>query len=270
MDDETAEAWARAELCRQALCAVAGELQSIGVGLVAFKGVHIAFCVAPHPRFRSMTDADAIVTGDFDASLALLRRRHRVIVNDWSAATVIDDQRNVAVDLHRTPLPPFFGAFDLRAMRSRAETAAAFSHGITVPDPVDATVIALAHHVKDKLRHATLRDARMLRDRAGVTADALAARARSHGLRRVTLLALTDLSSHDTAFESWIEALAPSSSERRWAREVVRVLRGGPSKTVAFALSRGIGDDAVAIARSLLLGALTRLPYLVRSGLRAT
>ncbi len=265
---EIAGFWARAESCRRALVEVARVAAQAGGQLVVIKGVHLAFCVAEFPGYRPMADGDALlVRGDFGSVRAALARRWRVRQDDWSSISVTLDAER-AVDVHRRPLPAYFGRLDAGAVLRRAVARHdVFGANVLVPDPTDAAVIAIAHYAKDKVGafgHGMLAtDLALLRDRAGVTPAVLAARVREHGLRRAALVALSNL---DAEFTPFLDACAPSEVERAWARLTAsRMARSAPGRrTLGFLLTRSIGDSAGDIVANLVLGTMIRAPYLAR------
>lgn len=278
MDDATAAPaagleglgdWVRAELARDALRTLADGLAETGVRLMVFKGVHLAFAVADRPDFRPLSDADAIVVqGSHGAAVRWARAsgRYRVRHDDWSV-TMLLDARDRAVDLHRRPLPAFFGRLDAAALLRRATVRPElFGAHVHVPDAVDAAALSLAHFVKDKVgAYGPVRveaDLEVLARNAGVEPVGLAARLREHGLRRVGLVAFAAL--EDRGFDAgpWLDAAAPTRGERTWARTIARRLAGKHARAEAFLLARTIGDSPRAIAANLVLGSAVRVPWI--------
>jgi hypothetical protein len=266
--------WLRAELCRDAVRALAEVLHSEGIRLLAIKGVHIAFAVSRTPSYRAMSDADVVVLdGDYRRAMRVLRgaRRFRVRRDDWSASSVIDEHGRT-VDVHRTALPAFFGAVRLDRLTARAiPRSDLFGPSVLIPEPADAAAIAVGHFVKDKLRassHENLaRDLEALEATGCVTPALAAARLDEHGLRRAGIVAFTAMETWERA-EEWLEATKPTPRERIWARLVSAHLKSsGPRRPLGFLLARAIGDDARAIAASLTLGTAVRAPFIALEGL---
>ena len=136
--DDATDRWLRAELCRDALREIATVLDANRVRLLAIKGVHLAFAVAKDPWYRPIADADAIVLdGQYSRAIDLVcaTGRWKVRRDDWSSSAVID-ARGRGVDLHRAPLPAFFGRFRLEAMTERAVPRPdLFGPSVLVPAP---------------------------------------------------------------------------------------------------------------------------------------
>ena len=284
--DARADRWVAAELCRRLLLEIADDLAPIGVQLLAFKGIHIAYCVAPHASDRPLGDADALVVrGDFGRAIDRLRTKSRaepargwvLREDDWSAVMLQDTVRGAAVDLHRSAYPPFFPALHPSTLRrdARAEPLH-FGRHVLVPSDVDAAAIAIANHVKDRVGVFGLaglaNDLAWLADRRGVTAAALAARAPALGLRRICAVGLTAIARDDARWWSWVDACTTSALERRWARAEVDALRWltRRSDMAGFVAFRAIADDVRAIPKSLVLGAAARLPWRIARAVRGS
>ncbi len=269
--DPTVRDWIRAELARDALRALAEGLASVGVTVAVVKGVHLAFAVEDAPWRRALSDADAVVVqGSHRAALRWARQSGawRVRRDDWSTAMLVNE-RGHSVDLHRRPLPAFFGRLDAEALARRARPMPeVFGPHVLVPDPLDAAALAIAHFVKDKCgAFAPVRvdaDLDALSRRAQLGPSALAERLAEHGLRRVGLVAFASLARREPRWTEWGDALAPSRAERAWASFVsARLARSGPStRAGAFLLSRTIGDSPRAIAACATLGTLSRVPWI--------
>ncbi len=88
-------AWAKLEVARAAVMAMARELAPVGVELLIIKGVYLNFIAAPTPGYRSVADADAVVVrGSFarateagaDAVVSWLGEYIRAFGNDTARA----------------------------------------------------------------------------------------------------------------------------------------------------------------------------------------
>lgn len=271
MDAElAAERWVRLELHLDALRSLADALRHTRARLIVIKGMHLCLVAERDPLDRAFTDLDVVVAEvAYDVAIEALRRAGwRIRRDDWSASTVFDREGRT-VDLHRRPLPTFVGRLDAHRLSSRALARPdLFQREVYVPDVLDAAVIAIGHHVKDKLgghrhvRHA--RDLRTLSERAGLTPERLAERLVEHGLRRAGLVSLQALTMDDPWFSAWFEALSPSNAERRWAHWMADVLRAPlPLQRMAqFALARTIGDSALEILANLVCGISVRAPWI--------
>jgi hypothetical protein len=197
-----------------------------------------------------------VSTGDWTAS------------NEWSAKVLSrTGPRGGNVDLHRLPLPLFFGAMRSSEIRRRARRHPAFDNQVLVPDPDDAACMAVAHFVKDCLGlregHGALSsDMDLLAERGRVRPEGLARRLRTHRLRRVGLVAFTALTDVEPRWQDWVDALRPSRTERVGTRAAVDILRRHTAAhpDMAFLLVRALGDDVTQGA----LGAAATMARLLR------
>ncbi|MGH7438548.1 MAG: nucleotidyltransferase family protein [Polyangiaceae bacterium] len=252
MSHPSAAAWVRAEVWRDTLLDAARRLAPLGIELMAIKGVYFVHALGVGASERPMADADAIVVrGDFDRAVkALVSSGEWLDAHGWSAK-VLPRKRGGMLDIHRIPLPPFFGAMHASEMKRRAARHPAFDDLVWVPDALDAGCIATAHYIKDCLglregKGNLAQDLDLLVDRAGVTPRGLAERLAHHRLRNVGLVAFTALTEVEQRWQPWVTALDPSSRERLRARATVRVLRRytGAHPDLAYLLVRSLGDDA--------------------------
>jgi hypothetical protein len=258
--------FAQAERERAAVVALAADLAVVGVEILVFKGIHLAFAVADAPERRLCLDADVlIVKGSLERAGARIRALPRWSLDDRnvSAHGVTSTETGAYVDLHQRALPPRFGRFDLDALRSRASILPdVFGPHVWVPDALDAAVLAVANYGKDMLGavgHGRLgEDLALLEERAGITPAALAQRLASHGLRRVGLLALAHLTSYEPRWQSYRDALSHSRAEMAALDLLARSVPAIATKSEALAhlTVRGVADRAPDAAASLALAAL--------------
>jgi hypothetical protein len=248
---------------------LAADLSVVDVQVLVFKGIHLAFAVAPRPDFRLCLDADVLVFGDFERAAARLRALAGWQVADanWSTYGATWEATGAYVDLHRLVLPPRFGRFDVAAVRARARARPdVFGPRVLVPDPLDAAVLAIANHVKDQFgatSHGKIAgDLALLERYAGVGPEALAARLAEHGLRRVGLLGFDDLTASDSRWQPYRDACAQSPAELRALHRFAAAVRtvGARSNRLGFLLVRGVADRPFDAAASMTLASarLTR------------
>lgn len=261
MNDAAAFAWLTAERARMSVAALALDLAPLGCRLLAIKGVHLAFCVAKAPTFRPMSDGDAVLLdAPFDdAVAAAVRAGWRVASDNWSTKGLARGD-GTTVDLHRMPLPPFFGRMRLESVARRARAAPSIGPNVVVPDAADAAVISLGNWVKDSFGrtgsdHARI-DLGLLIERTGLDASTLADRLREHRLRRVGLLAMHALSLEDPQFRPWLDALRPTPLERRWAALAHRAILAVATRHhyASFVLVRSAGDGPLDASLSVGFG----------------
>lgn len=274
--------WAQAERERLAVTTLGEDLAAVDIEFMVFKGIHLAFAIAPSPDFRLCLDADVLLApNDFERAAARLRALSTWSVDDgnWSTYGALHVPTGAYVDLHRIPLPPRFGRFDVAAARARARTLErAFGPHVLVPDPLDAAALAVAHHAKDLFGvtgHGKLAsDLRLLERHGGVTPRALSVRLAEHGLRRVGLVVFSHLADRatevvraegepDGGAPSWAEyqgACASSAFEAglasRFAARLASVAARAPR--LGFLMVRAVADRPADGATSLAL-ALARL-----------
>ncbi len=249
MNPEAALAWAQAERERAAVAKLGADLAPVGVEVLVFKGIHLAFAVAPTPAFRMCRDADVLVLGDFGRAVARLRALSdwQVVDGNWSSHGLRLLATGAYVDLHRLALPPRFGRLDLAGMRARARTRPELFGPVLLPDVLDAAVLAIANHAKDTLGpgggEKLAQDMHLLVT-AGVSAEPLADRLASHGLRRVGALAFADLTRTDPAWVAFRDACAPSRSERALLDAAARGIAeaGSVSERLGFLMVRAVAD----------------------------
>jgi hypothetical protein len=265
VDGERALAWAQAERERAAVVRLAADLAAVDVEALVFKGIHLAFAVAPNPDFRLCLDADVLVLGGaFERAAARLRALERWTLHDanWSTYGATLVETGAYVDLHRMPLPPSFGRFDVAGLRARARLRPElFGPALWVPDALDAAALAIAHYVKDMLGavgHGKITvDLELLDANAGLDPRALAERLASHGLRRAGLLAFADLAAADPRWRPHRDACARSTLERR-SLELMAQGVGAlaeRSERLAFLAVRGLADRPLDGAASAALAA---------------
>lgn len=265
MDAERALHFAQAERERQALIALAAELAPVGVRLLVFKGIHLAFGIAREPERRLCLDADAlIVEGTLERAGARIRALSRWKLHDEnrSAHGVTLIETGAYIDLHRRALPPRWGRLDVGALRARASIMPdVFGPHVLAPDPLDAAVLAVANYTKDMLGsvgHGRLaEDLKLLEERAGVAPGPLAERLASHGLRRAGLLAFVDMARRDPYFAPYRAACSTSDVEEGALQLLARIVPpvAARAEPLAFMMVRGVGDDASTSALSLAMTA---------------
>lgn len=268
-DGERALAWAQAERERDAVVRLGADLAAVGLSVLVFKGIHLAYAVAPSPDFRLCLDADVLVLGGpgaFERSSARIRALAHWKLHDenWSTHGATLVATGAYVDLHRMPLPPRFGRFDLGAAAARSMIRPdVFGPYVRVPDALDAAVLAIANYVKDLLGaigHGKIAaDLELLAEHAGIEPRSLAGRLSSHGLRRVGLLAFTELAELDPA-RQWAEyrdACAASDAERAAMSWLGRGLvpLAARSERLGFLAIRGVADRPLDGAASMALAA---------------
>ncbi len=259
-------AWAKLEVARAAVMAMAQELAPVGVELLIIKGVYLNFIAAPTPGYRSVADADAVVVrGSFARATEALRHSKEWVCSsdDWSTKTYAWRRGEAHVDVHRLPLPLRFGRMRTEVLRrNAARRPEVFGPHLLVPDPLDAAAISIGNYVKDSLGavgHGLLAtDLRVLIDRGAIRPDALARRVRAHGLRRIAVVAFTALARRDPFWSEWLGALDPSWIEQRGADAVVSWLGENAARhpDAAFMLVRSIADRPLDGVLGLQLTAL--------------
>lgn len=270
-DGERALAWAQAERERDAVVRLGADLAAVGLSVLVFKGIHLAYAVAPSPDFRLCLDADVIVLGgpgSFERSSARIRALEHWKLHDenWSTHGATLVATGAYIDLHRMPLPPRFGRFDVGAAAARSMIRPdVFGPYVRVPDALDAAVLAVAHYVKDLLGaigHGKIAaDLELLVAHAGVEPRGLAVRLSSHGLRRVGLLAFTELAEQDPGrARDWArfrDACAASDVERETMSWLGRALvpLAARSERLGFLAVRGLADRPIDGAASMALAA---------------
>jgi hypothetical protein len=264
--EDRALAWAQAERERAAVVVLGEDLAAVDVEILVFKGIHLAFAVANEPERRLCLDADVLVTGGgFERAAARIRALSRWELHDANFSTYGATLRETGayVDIHRWPLPPRWGRFDVAAARARAvRRPDVFGPHVLVPDPLDAAKLAVANFTKDLLgylSHGQLADdLRLLETHASVTPPRLAERLVEHGLRRAGLLAFVHLAREDAAWRPYADACSVSRPEARLIDAFARALPtlATRSEAVAFIAVRGVGDSAGASASSAALAAL--------------
>lgn len=275
MDAERALAWAQAERERDAVVRLARDLAVVDVEVLVFKGIHLAFAVAPSPDYRLCLDADVLVLGEFERAAARLRAVDGWTVADanWSTYGARWEPTGAYVDLHRIVLPPRFGRFDVKAARARATVRPdVFGPHVLVPDALDAAVLAIANHVKDQFgatSHGKIAgDLALLESFGGVRPAALAQRLAEHGLRRVGVLGFDDLAGADARWSAYRDACASSPAEIRALRRRAEAIRtvGERSNRLGFLLVRSVADRPLDAAASVALaGARLTRDFLFRS-----
>lgn len=254
MDACGAHRWVTAESNRRALIDMARDLEPFGIELLAIKGIYMVYELDVDAIRRPLQDADAIVArGSFDQAISVLTACGRWTPGSGWSSKAVSRKRGLGgtVDLHRTPLPLFFGAMRSAALHSRARRSEAFERRVFVPDAEDAACIALAHFVKDAVSVSrvvrTIDDLRQLGERADVTPQSVARRLGDHGLRLVGLVAFAALEREDKGWRYWSDHLAPSGGERWVANELVDVLRSqlAHHPDLAHLLVRSLADTGL-------------------------
>lgn len=273
MDAEAALAWAQAERERAAVAKLGADLAAVDIEILVFKGIHLAFAVAPSPAFRLCRDADVLVLGGaFDRAAARLRALPEWTLHDanWSSHGLALPATGAYVDLHRIALPPRFGRLDLAGIRGRATRLPEVFGPALVPDLLDAAVLAIANHAKDTLgpggAEKLAQDMTLLVDR-GVAAQPLADRLTEHGLRRVGAIGFADLAHSDPRWAPFRDVCAPGRGERALLELAARGIAsaGSYSERLGFLLVRGVADRpadglasfglaAARLTRDILLG----------------
>ncbi|MBI2389020.1 MAG: nucleotidyltransferase family protein [Deltaproteobacteria bacterium] len=250
-------------MARRAVRALAEATRDLPVELLAFKGVHLAWCVADDPAYRSMADADVlVVSGSFARVVDRLERlpEFEVTIRDWSTHCIRYLPANKTIDLHRVALLPAWGGLRRSALRRRALPAPALGPGVLVPERVDAAVLALANFVKNGFGliepSQAPTDLALLADK-GVTAAALSERLREHKLRRVGLVGMTALARRDRRWEPFVAALVRKDGETARAAWFVRAIERAAAVDpyAGLIVVRAIGDAPLSTVGSVAWGA---------------
>lgn len=261
------EAWAAAEVARRGVRAIADATRGLGTELLAFKGVHVAWCVADDPAHRPMRDADLLVlTGSFDHVVEHLVRTgaFRLEIPDWSTHGIRCLESGAYVDLHRVVLPPLWGRLRRRDLRRHAVRAEMFGPGVFVPDRTDAGVLALANWVKNGFGliepSQAPRDLALLADK-GLRPAELRERLASYRLRRVGLIGMTVLAEGAGRWEPYRDALARGPREHALARRFVAAIRAAAARgpDAGLIVVRAVGDDFFSAAGSVAFGMARRV-----------
>lgn len=269
------EAWVAAEMARRAVRALADATRELPVELLAFKGVHLAWCIADDPAYRPMADADVlVVSGSFASVVHRLERvpEFELTIRDWSTNCIRYLPANKSVDLHRIALLPAWGRLRRNALRRRAVLAPVLGPGVLVPDLADAAVLALANFVKNGFGEIepsqAPADLALLADK-GVTAVALAERLREHGLRRVGLVGMVALARRDARWAPYVDALGGDHDRARAAWFVRAIERAAAADPYAgLMVVRAVGDTPLSTVGSLAWGAARGVRDWARKRLR--
>ncbi|MBI2388852.1 MAG: nucleotidyltransferase family protein, partial [Deltaproteobacteria bacterium] len=263
--------WIRANELRRAVADLAGIARRAGVPMLVFKGVALGFAVANDPSFRPFVDADILVHGRA-AARSLVRKAAALGFREGARSVLgyhLISASGRFVDVHTSPVPPSFGAVDVRSLFSRARPHPVLG-GAMVPNAADAGVLAVAHSVKDAQTEHLEIDLQVLEKYAAVTAGDLAERLGHHGLRRAGLVALSMLAQKAAIWAPWFAALAPTASEKVLARTLGKLMPLVRRRARRMNLVVGpvaAGDGIVRPLMGGAIGAARLLRLMVRDGL---
>lgn len=256
------ELWAAAELARRGVRAIAEACRDIEAEFLAFKGVHLAWCIADDPAYRRMHDADLlVVSGKFDRVVAHLVETGKFVIEcrGWSTHGIRCLESGAYVDLHRVVLPPFWGRLRRRELRRHAVPANVLGPGVLAPDLVDAGVLALANWVKDGF--GLIQPSQAARDlgllaRKGLGPTELRARLAEYGLRMAGLVGMTVLAETDPSFERFRDELADAATEQVRARRFAAAIRTAAARDpyAGLMVVRAIGDGPFSAGISVAWG----------------
>jgi hypothetical protein len=246
---------------RHVLQSAGALLGPAGIEIVVMKGAYLAWAVAEsRASFRTFADADAVVTrGTLERAAEILCAAPgwTLIGNDRSSKNIRHEGAGMSLDLQRAPLQPVFGGLTTAQFAARSRPAGPFGPHVRLPDPLDAAAIAIANQVMDCLIPGhTARlglDLALLRARAGVEPAALAARLGEVRMRKMGIVALTNLKLKDPTSTDWIDALEPTVFERAYARVMVPLMNDVVLRDLraSLILSRAVADGPIRAGMSV-------------------